>query len=558
MFELWVLPGWILQIGAEIFSIWSEFTGGQSICGDVGGFTDGGDAAVSEIIERSKPTVLSLEQKVFPPGRTELIFSSRSRLIQLIPRFVRVILAKTACFLSSCSLTERMEAVSKLVGHSKEDWKQVEELCPVCGDKVSGYHYGLLTCESCKGFFKRTVQNKKRYVCAEYQECRIDKSQRKRCPFCRFQKCLHVGMRLEAVRADRMRGGRNRFGPMYKRDRALKQQRRALVQGGGFRTERAPPLSVYGDPMFTADLHPAPALQTAQSQFFSLQPPSLGPLLPPLSPVAPSMKCEPPSTDSSVPAAGLTPEQPLPLPLSPQLVVELLQGGPDELQLQEKISARLLQEQMRWGGHWTPSTFSLMFIMADQMLLCTVEWARSCCFFKQLQVGDQMKLLHRCWTDLLLLDVVCRQVLFGREERLLLVSGQEVELSDVSPHADPALSGLIHRGEQLVQRLKVLKVHLQEFTWIRFLLLFDPEVEHLEDRPFVESVHQQVRGALLDHAVSSSSLLSGRFSVLLQWLSELRLLSGSAADYLYGSHLNAELHGDSLLLEMLHARRHQT
>jgi len=27
----------------------------------------------------------------------------------------------------------------------------LEELCPVCGDKVSGYHYGLLTCESCQG-----------------------------------------------------------------------------------------------------------------------------------------------------------------------------------------------------------------------------------------------------------------------------------------------------------------------------------------------------------------------------------------------------------------------
>jgi hypothetical protein len=36
-----------------------------------------------------------------------------------------------------------------------------DSCCPVCGDKVSGYHYGLLTCESCKGFFKRTVQNKK-------------------------------------------------------------------------------------------------------------------------------------------------------------------------------------------------------------------------------------------------------------------------------------------------------------------------------------------------------------------------------------------------------------
>ena len=73
----------------------------------------------------------------------------------------------------------------------------IEELCPVCGDKVSGYHYGLLTCESCKGFFKRTVQNKKVYTCVAERQCQIDKTQRKRCPYCRFQKCLEVGMKLE-------------------------------------------------------------------------------------------------------------------------------------------------------------------------------------------------------------------------------------------------------------------------------------------------------------------------------------------------------------------------
>ena len=73
----------------------------------------------------------------------------------------------------------------------------IEELCPVCGDKVSGYHYGLLTCESCKGFFKRTVQNKKVYTCVAERNCHIDKTQRKRCPYCRFQKCLEVGMKLE-------------------------------------------------------------------------------------------------------------------------------------------------------------------------------------------------------------------------------------------------------------------------------------------------------------------------------------------------------------------------
>lgn len=89
---------------------------------------------------------------------------------------------------SSCSTPQRPAAEMKDV---------IEELCPVCGDKVSGYHYGLLTCESCKGFFKRTVQNKKVYTCVAERSCHIDKTQRKRCPFCRFQKCLDVGMKLE-------------------------------------------------------------------------------------------------------------------------------------------------------------------------------------------------------------------------------------------------------------------------------------------------------------------------------------------------------------------------
>uniref|UniRef100_A0A182IRM4 Uncharacterized protein n=1 Tax=Anopheles atroparvus TaxID=41427 RepID=A0A182IRM4_ANOAO len=84
----------------------------------------------------------------------------------------------------------------------------IEELCPVCGDKVSGYHYGLLTCESCKGFFKRTVQNKKVYTCVAERQCHIDKTQRKRCPYCRFQKCLEVGMKLEgSVQLCRKAGG---------------------------------------------------------------------------------------------------------------------------------------------------------------------------------------------------------------------------------------------------------------------------------------------------------------------------------------------------------------
>ncbi|GFN92950.1 hypothetical protein PoB_001945600 [Plakobranchus ocellatus] len=152
------------------------------------------------------------------------------------------------------------------------DFKDVkvgfDELCPVCGDKVSGYHYGLLTCESCKGFFKRTVQNKKVYSCVDNRNCQVDKSQRKRCPYCRFQKCLNVGMKLEAVRSDRMRGGRNKFGPMYKRDRALKQQ--AARQVHGLQAGDIPPLlanggvsGIPGKPGSPEDVKPDPMLLQA-------------------------------------------------------------------------------------------------------------------------------------------------------------------------------------------------------------------------------------------------------------------------------------------------------
>ena len=87
--------------------------------------------------------------------------------------------------------------------------------CPVCTDKISGFHYGIFSCESCKGFFKRTVQNKKNYVCLRGAQCPVTISTRKKCPACRFDKCLKMGMKLEAIREDRTRGGRSTYQCSY-------------------------------------------------------------------------------------------------------------------------------------------------------------------------------------------------------------------------------------------------------------------------------------------------------------------------------------------------------
>eukprot|EP00093_Oithona_nana_P010629 10629.XXX_500227_501593_1 [CDS] Oithona nana genome sequencing. len=81
-----------------------------------------------------------------------------------------------------------------------------KHLCTICGDKASGKHYGVYSCEGCKGFFKRTVRKELSYACRENKNCVIDKRQRNRCQYCRYMKCLQTGMKREAVQEERSRG----------------------------------------------------------------------------------------------------------------------------------------------------------------------------------------------------------------------------------------------------------------------------------------------------------------------------------------------------------------
>jgi hypothetical protein len=66
--------------------------------------------------------------------------------------------------------------------------------CKVCGDKSSGVHYGVITCEGCKGFFRRSQSSVVNYQCPRQKNCVVDRVNRNRCQYCRLQKCLALGM----------------------------------------------------------------------------------------------------------------------------------------------------------------------------------------------------------------------------------------------------------------------------------------------------------------------------------------------------------------------------
>ncbi|TGZ59587.1 hypothetical protein CRM22_008983 [Opisthorchis felineus] len=74
------------------------------------------------------------------------------------------------------------------------------EPCVVCGDNATGFHYRAMTCEGCKGFFRRSIQKQLVYVCKFQGNCSVsDKHSRNSCQKCRFDRCIRGGMARELV-----------------------------------------------------------------------------------------------------------------------------------------------------------------------------------------------------------------------------------------------------------------------------------------------------------------------------------------------------------------------
>ncbi|XP_076453282.1 uncharacterized protein LOC143288562 [Babylonia areolata] len=104
--------------------------------------------------------------------------------------------------------------------------------CAVCGDIALAHNFGVLTCETCKAFFRRNALKPRKPRCTFSQQCVIVKQTRRHCPACRLDKCLAVGMKPQMILDDEAKKARKEKRQEKRREREQDQHMAETASDG--------------------------------------------------------------------------------------------------------------------------------------------------------------------------------------------------------------------------------------------------------------------------------------------------------------------------------------
>jgi len=382
---------------------------------------------------------------------------------------------------------------------------EYSDVCVVCGDKASGRHYGAISCEGCKGFFKRSIRKENGYLCRGNKDCQVNKSQRNRCQYCRMEKCLAMGMRGDSVQSER-RPGRPSLSGLKKNMKERQPFKESSI------IQRNYTMSNNNTIIDDKDLGDLEEITSEQSEILS----SLDDLQLKLTKEKSPPKCPPVFNHCSFES------------LDPCLVYF-------------HLSCPALP----------PSPLNIQFVCesASRILFHSIHWARKVPVFMDMSCSIQVSILRNTWADLFILGLAqCSHLLPLSDILSAIVSHLQacLVMDSFSLSRTRQLVNSLTNIKNIVHRVSVLSMDQQEFAYLRLTILFGPD-QTSSEQGLLESLSDSVLSSFRDYCQRKNDFSEGRFSKILLRTIPLRSFPADLLEELFFSGLIGEVKIDSVI-----------
>lgn len=483
-------------------------------------------------------------------------------------------------------------SVERLLGQAGDVGRpQPVEYCVVCGDKASGRHYGAVSCEGCKGFFKRSVRKTLTYSCRSNQDCIINKHHRNRCQFCRLRKCLKKGMKMESVQSERKPMDLPREKPANcaastEKIYIRKDLRSPLIATPTFITNREGSSSNLLDPGILVNIQ-QPLIQADGTLLLAtdtkVEPGQgdLGTLANVVSSLASLNDSLSECLNNGDTSDSLQEEQSasditrafdtLAKALNPsdagsgQNLAEegdCLDGATIQVISRDQVSPIIeVEGPLLTDTHVNfkltmpspiPEYLNVHYICesASRLLFLSMHWARSIPAFSALGQDSNTSLVRACWNELFTLGLAqCAQIMNLSTILAAIISHLQSSIQDdkVSGERVKLVMEHIWKLQEFCNRMAKMETDSYEYAYLKAIVLFSPDHPALNSSSLIEKFQEKAQMELQDYVQKTYPNDTYRLTRILMRLPALRLMSSSITEELFFTGLIGNVPIDSII-----------